>query len=182
MVDESFSMVTYKGSHGTTIKSAGKIQSEGFLLSGGRFVRGAYFWLECYNYSDLAVGWFKQRLAGGYYNDEDSPQCAVIFVQLCCNDDEIMDLEMPDFKDRLARLSDTMHTDQHNDREVKSMYAYAIKEMEKRGNLKFKLFLMKVDPPGEIYCPRYRSRILGPPITVVCVSNKNIEIKNILNG
>lgn len=181
MVDESFSMVTYRGSHGTTLKKAEKIKTEGFFLSGGRFVRGAHFWLECYNYCDLAVGWFKQRLDKRYY-DEDCPQCAILIVRLWCNDDEVMDLERPDFKNMLAQLADTKHTDQYNDREVKSLYTYAIREMEKRGSLKFKLFLMKVEPPKEDYCPRYKRRMLGPPISVVAISNSNIAIENILKG
>jgi len=175
-------MVNIKGSHGTTCVRANKIKSEGFITSGGRYVKGVYFWKECYHDYNLAVGWYNHCFASGLYSDEDSPQCAVIYVKLCCKDDEILDLERADLKDRLAKLADSRHINQNNNREIKSLYTYVIREMERIIGIKYKLFLLNVEPPKVEYCPKYKSRLLGYPTCVIAVSNENISIENIQRG
>jgi len=171
-------MVTHKGSHGTTKVIAEKIKKDGFKVSGGQFVSGAYFWLESYLYVELAIGWYKYRLQR-YKKDEASPECAVIIAELSCKDEEFIDLERQDFVDRLAKLAESMATPQNNDREIFALYAYAINELERIGKISFKLFLLKTPPPDEAYCPRYKRRIFGYPTCVIARSNKNISIKDI---
>ncbi len=171
-------MVKHIGSHGTTKTKAQIISKEGFNVSGGQFVAGAYFWLESHLYVDLAIGWYKSRLER-YKREESSPECAVIIADLSCDDNELMDLERPDFKERLSRLADAKATRQDNDKEIYALYAYTIKEMERISGISFKLFLLRVPPPNSIHCPRYKVRILGFPTCVIARTNRNILINNV---
>ncbi|MBN2570280.1 MAG: hypothetical protein JXB42_12700 [Deltaproteobacteria bacterium] len=174
-------MINLKGSHGTTKEIAAKIMSGRFRLTGGRFLKGAYFWRESYYWYDLAVGWYKYCADNNRY-DEDSPECAIIIAKLCCNDDELIDLDRDDIKDRLARLSEAKNTDQYSNKQIYALYTYFIREIEKRRGFKFKLFLMKVPPPREEYCPRYKTRILGYPTAIIAVSNSCIIKKECVEG
>ena len=172
-------MITIKGSHGTTKDRAAKIRSNGFVVSGGRFLKGAYFWRESYFYIELAIGWYKDRHQAYITAGESSPSCAVILADLSCNDTEFLDLDRQDFRDRFAQLAEIKGVNQYNNRQIFALYTLAIKEMEKRGGVIYKIFLLRVPPPTERNCPRYPVRLHGHPTSVIARSNDNILMTDI---
>lgn len=174
-----FFMVTFEGSHGTTKARAEEIGKKGFDVSGGRFVSGAYFWIKSHLFVELAIGWYKRELSKYQSAGEPSPKCAVIIADLNCEDNEFIDLDRQDFKDRLAKLSEIRATNQNSERAIYALYAYVIKELESIGKISFKILLLKVPPPKEVFCPRYKLKILGFPTSVIARSNENILIKDI---
>lgn len=102
---------TSAGSHGTTKVRADSIHISGFRPSSkGRRGKGVYFWyadtLGCEDAKKLAIAWYDSAIKKGDYSDEKQPCCAVLWVELSCDQSNVLELANPRYRSYIRRLLD----------------------------------------------------------------------------
>ncbi len=166
-----------KGSHGTTATRAISIQKYGWRTGTGRAGTGIYFWKECDHFIELAVGWYKRELAEKKYKNDNQQECKVIVADFEANDDEVLDLDNRELKNKVYKLAKEKKMSYSNNREIAKVYNLFITELEGEMKTNFKVITMEVSPPGSEYCD-YPSPLLGPPI---CYSVRHAGCINIID-
>lgn len=102
-------MHTGTGSHGTTRSRADSICSSGFIPSEiGRKGSGVYFWYAeeicCDEARKLAVAWYESELKRGNYSSDQEQRCAVLWAELTCDEDNLLNLMNPAYRSYIRRL------------------------------------------------------------------------------
>ncbi|URG53043.1 hypothetical protein IG605_001300 [Pectobacterium quasiaquaticum] len=96
------------GSHATCMSRANSIVSEGFRPDGaGRRGRGVYLWhaesLGCGYARSLAHYWYLASNRRQEYKDESDQSCAVLWCSVKVPEDEVLNLERPEFRTALRK-------------------------------------------------------------------------------
>lgn len=92
---------SFKGSHGTCMSMARKIEHDGFITKPGRIGTGAYFWTAI-EYDHLAVSthyaikWAERASKQQAFHGQDDQSLAVIQVEVEADDEEILYLDDPE--------------------------------------------------------------------------------------
>jgi len=171
---------TYEGSHGTSKSRAEKIDKQGFIPGLGRAGSGIYFWHKSHHYIPLAKGWYNQCYNKHLYDADDNKSCVVIIVQLQAGEDEVLDMENHDMKDRIAALAEVRKIDATNFRRISALYDLFIKRMEDELESTFAILLIRVAPPDRTYYPEYPLNIVGAPLCCVARNKECIIIKEFI--
>ncbi len=164
-------MEELEGSHGTSSHRAKLIEKKGFIASTGRGGTGIYFWRKSDYYRDLAVAWFKQQESEGTFLKEPKSLCAVIYVRMHVDSDQIIDLEDAEVKDEIDALSREKGIDMSDPREIASLYDYYVSEVENELGKRIVVTVARVAPPKN--CPEYPIIMLGAPLCFI-VRDKNV--------
>lgn len=91
------------GSHATCMSRATSILSDGFRINGsGRRGVGAYFWhassLGCEYARNLAHHWYTDSVKRQAFHEEADQSGAVLWAEINAPQDEVLDLERPEFR------------------------------------------------------------------------------------
>lgn len=159
-------MLTFKGTHGTSITCASKICTEGFLPTKiGRAGRGVYFW-QYYEKPrsaiELAAGWFEYQLKNKVYESEVDPKCAIIYGKFDVKEEDILDCD-DEVREEVAEILNILPSIKEED--IHSAYESIVNAIEKVRNKSVILVKTIVSPP-KVSC-RLRNVIGYPPIFVI---------------
>src|SRR5208283_215038 len=108
--------------------------------SGGRAGRGIYFWKECEHYIVLARGWYTQALAEGRYQS-DTSECRIIIADLEANEDEILDLDDRDLKEKIFKLAKKNNLPYNSTKEVARLFDTFVTRLQSETGKIFKILL-----------------------------------------
>jgi hypothetical protein len=97
--------MTYTGTHGTSVHRASIIERDGFTGRAGRGGTGVYLWRQSEYAFELAAAWYRFRNAKDEYHDEPEQGGVVLIADVLASEDEHMDLEAAEVKDRVAELA-----------------------------------------------------------------------------
>ncbi len=167
------------GTHGTIKSYAENIVKSGFNIRTGRGGTGAYFWRKNDYSIILAKGWYEFYLKKNKYDNENDKSFAYIEVKIDVNEQNFLDLEMPELKDRIANITFTRKLDRKtSDSDIAALFDYFIKRLEEEMSSKFYVWQLRVNAPSENYDNKYPINILGNPICYVVNNNDLITILN----
>lgn len=168
------------GTHGTSQQRAGNIQKQGFNSGPGRAGRGIYFWAESPLAVYLAECWYAQQKAWARtFNYEKDPNCAVIHVDISCEELEYINLEDTSLKARIMDLALQHGSDLDDDKTLSSLNALIIGELEKELGVTMKLLEIRVAPPDKRFAPKYSLKTFGAPVCYVVRDKRCITISKV---
>lgn len=175
-------MIEKKGTHGTSLPIAEKIQEEGFKLSSGRGGKGVYFWRKSKYSKELAIGWYQFRCSCEKY-ETDNNTGAVIYVKMITAEDEVLNLENADIKDKITQILDELDLLPHpTDDEIAAVHDLFVEEIEKSLGKKIKILELRVGVPtsaGKFFYHFYDMRALGAPICYISRDPDIIDIEKV---
>ncbi len=169
--------MTLFGTHGTTESNAKDIIKSNFYLNKGRGGTGIYFWRKN-NYSYLlAKGWYEFYLKKNRYDNNGDNSFSYIEVKIDVDEQNFLDLELPELKDKIADITFARNLDRKtNDEDIAALFDYFIKRLEEELNVKFYVWQLRVNAPYNLI--DYPVNIIGNPICYVVNNNKIITIMN----
>ena len=175
------SMITIKGSHGTTASRVDNIRKSGWNYSRGRGGTGVYFWKECEHYIQLAEGWYKYVCATKKYNGDKDLSCKIIIARLEAEEAEVLDFDNHrELKIYVYEIAKKYKIDYSDKRKLSALYDLFITELEKKKTVKYKIVTLEVAPPPKEHCPWYPIVILGPPICCAVRDKNCITITDVI--
>lgn len=171
-------MQTYNGTHGTSLRRAQNIQEEGFRPTKvGRAGRGVYFW-HYYAAPDIAIqlarGWFEFARRQNEYNDEASPECAVIFGSVTVADEDVLDCTTGEVIEEIALSLQNLES--VKDTDIHSAYERVVSEVEKALGRPITVVKANVTQPAKMAFA-LKNVIGNPPIFVVRERQEEIKIE-----
>lgn len=172
-----------KGLHGTSKRKAEIIRASSFRSGEGRIGRAIYFWRDSPLAKHLAEGWFNSLKARRVYQKDpldQYPECAVICVDIRCDDLEYLNLETSDIKDRLMDLAQRKGVDISNDAVCVALYSMLVEGMEQELHTKIKVMEVRVAPPEDRFVPQYQIKLFGAPLSYVVRDKSCIIITKIV--
>jgi hypothetical protein len=106
--NDSFSLYKACGSHGTCMSRAESIVADGFKPGAkGRRGDGVYLWhaesIGCNYARQLAHHWFLASTKRNLYSSDGDPSEAILWGEVSAPDDEVLNLERPEFRDTLRQ-------------------------------------------------------------------------------
>ena len=176
-----------KGTHGTCLAYAEKINKEGFTVdSNGRAGTGAYFWayhLDKYEIfaKELASAWWHFQHNKGRYDNEAKKDCAVIFVEIDVSG-ALLDFEDSETREKFIMFANTVYRklkgkSYKRDYEVYDLF---VDMLEKELKLKFDVLFVRLAPPDKsFYKPSLPMAITGAPMCYVVKNSDRIQIARI---
>ncbi|OHD06876.1 MAG: hypothetical protein A2086_08130 [Spirochaetes bacterium GWD1_27_9] len=163
------------GTHGTIEYSAKKIVNSNFLLGKGRGGTGIYFWRKNEYSVILAKGWYEYYLSKNKYNNIELNNFAYIDVKIDVHENNFLDFELVELKDKIATISFNKKLDRKtSDEEITALYDYFITRLEEELKTKFYVWQLRVNAPYT--ANEYPLNILGNPICYVVNNNDLISI------
>ena len=163
------------GTHGTIEDSARKIICSNFYLGQGRVGTGVYFWRKNEYSVTLAKGWYEFYLKKNKYDKIVNKNFAYIDVKININEENFLDLELPELKDKIANITFAKNFDRKtSDEDITALYDYFIKRLEEELKTKFYVWQVRVNAPYTTN--EYPLQILGNPICYVVNNNDLITI------
>jgi hypothetical protein len=172
-------MLVLKGIHGTTRSAAQKIvQSQTFQTTPiGRVGTGVYFWRESLYAKDLALCWYEYRVRKGDYPAHEG---VILTVDLGVNENELLDLEHPSYKDALSLFAKTRPSElspADDAGELGILYNLFIGELETTAQQKYKVCQVRLPSPPK--CLTYPTFLLGNPLAYVVRDPTGIHLVNL---
>lgn len=134
--------IVHKGVHGTTKIAAQSIQKQGFKISQhGRAGSGIYFWHVNIYAESLAIDWV-------YFENGPGVPVTIIYADLACEENEILDMENQVFADQLATTAMRRNIMPNSGKkEISALYDYYVASLEKKLGTTFRLIKKKLAPP-----------------------------------
>ncbi|EIX9167113.1 hypothetical protein ACP7HA_003005 [Klebsiella pneumoniae] len=176
--DESVETTFFEahGSHGTCCSRAASILEHGFRVGGGgRRGVGAYLWHAaeqgCQYATQLAEMWFAAAEKRGEYSDEADKGCAVLWGYVKAPDEEVLNLESPEFRVTLRKALDgfwsTINSQDADEREnlICAVHQMLISRTEDTKGIPVGVVLATVQQPPRM--PDQLAGYVGAPFAVI---------------
>lgn len=163
------------GLHGTSRSRADNILKSNFKPYPGRAGKGIYFWRENAFSKIIAKSWFNFSLKKNNYDLDADKNFAYFKVKISVNEENFLDLELPELKDQLAVIAEKRNIDRKTREDVISaLFDYFIDTLEKELKTSFKVWQARVNAPYD--CVEYPLSLLGNPICYVVIDSACISI------
>jgi hypothetical protein len=173
-----------KGTHGTCSSNADSIRANGFTCSKVALRgEGVYFWgymsdeLEIYA-RDLAIAWWRFAKKRGDYANMANQNCSVIFVHLNVEDQDILDFEDPQIREKFIIFYQKVFEKFEGKSEIEKIsdtYNRFVNKLEKSIGKTFSMLHVKVQAPKR-YEKMLPIDITGQPSCYVVRDLECIEI------
>lgn len=162
--------------HGTTKSRADNIIKNKFEPRQGRAGTGVYFWRKNAYSVILANGWYSFYLNKNYYNDDIDKRFVYLNVKIDVNEDNFLDLEDPELKDRLSKIAIEQNLDRNTKEDIIiGLFDHFISNLEKELKIEFYVWQIRVNAPYD--CKEYPLSFLGNPL---CYVAKNVDLITIV--
>ncbi len=165
------------GTHGTIKGNIENISKSNFYLNKGRGGTGTYFWRKNDYSILLAKGWHDFYVNKNKYDKEIDNDFAYIEVKIDVDEQNFLDLELPELKDKIANITIANKLDRKtNDDDIAALFDCFIKRLEEELNIRFYVWQLRVNAPYNLN--DYPVNILGNPICYVVNNNELITIES----
>lgn len=144
-----------KGTHGTCRTRANNILAVGFSASAvGKRGSGAYLWGYTHDdlkpkVSELACAWWHFAQKQGSYSKEKDKNCAVVHVTLCLVDDDVLDMENQQIREKFELYNQTVRDKLKgsSEEQLSQVYDMFVTDLEGVLRKNFKMVHVKVQRP-----------------------------------
>lgn len=173
--------VEVRGVHGTSVSRAQGIQINGFQKSRGRFGIGVYFWSESPYAEYLAKSWWNfQNTTKNRYSKDKNKGCAVIWGRCQSLENEFLDLDNREIKNRLAELCIEKKLGYTtNSRNLAAIIVLFVSKLEEKLGITFKVIETTVATAPKEFVENYPIGALGAPSCLIVFDEACINITKV---